>query len=79
MGKQHDSASDLSVLTLVHSFETSAAQQRLESNGQLDKTEARAEATLDATTERNPRVGRRTRVEESLRPELVRIVIGFGV
>ena len=75
MRQQHDSAPDLLVLIVVDGLKTAAAQQRLEDDGELEKAEARAEATLDTAAERDPRIGRRAGVQEPLGPELVRVVI----
>ena len=55
MRQQHDSATDLPVLIVVHGLERAGAQQRLEYDGELEQAEARAEATLDTAAERDSR------------------------
>ena len=79
MRKQYDSATDLSVRSVVDRLESARAQQCLENDGQFEKAEARAEATLDSAAERDPGIGRRARVDEALGPELVRMVIRLGI
>ena len=75
MRQQHDSAPDLLVLIVVDGLEAAGAQQCLKDDGELEKAEACAEATLDAAAERDPGIGRWAGVQEPLGPELVRVVI----
>src|SRR4051812_22550306 len=79
MRQQHDSAAHLLVLIIVDGLKRAAAQQRLEDDGELEKAEARAEATLDTAAEGDPRIGRRVGVQEPLRPELMRAVVCLRV
>src|SRR5947209_13790837 len=72
---QHDRAPHDPLRRLVDCAELPLAQQRVQHGDQLANRERRAQTAFDAAPERHPRVGLRSGAEESLRAELVGMLV----